>query len=80
MRPPRSASATFGIGVAGVEDVVLEVAADLDLVERDLLIRESVSAGKLRLGDRVVLELQVGIELHELGPVGARARTALLLA
>ena len=29
--------------------------------------------GKLRLGDRVVLELQVGVELHQLGPVGTRA-------
>ena len=29
--------------------------------------------GKLRLGDGVVLELEIGVELHQLGPVGAGA-------
>ena len=61
------------IGVAGVEDVVLEVAADLDVAQRDVRDAREGLRGKLRLCDGVVLELEIGVELHQLGPVGARA-------
>ena len=59
--------------IVTAEDVVLEIAADLDLAERDVRdLRKGVSR-ELRLGDRVVLELEIGCELHQLRPVGARA-------
>ena len=72
MRAPKCLG-HVGIGMAGVEHVVLEVAADLDVAERDLRDARQRLRRELRLGHRVVLELQVGVELHQLGPVRARA-------
>src|SRR5262249_41913136 len=59
------------IGVLGVEDVAVEVAADRDGLEVGLDAGECVR-GKLRLADGVVLELQLRSELHELRPIRTR--------
>ena len=71
---PRSAVGHLGIRVADVEDVVLEVAADRDVAERDVGDARQHLDGQLRLGDGVVHELEVGSELHQVGPVGTCAR------
>ncbi len=61
-----------GVGVGGVDDVVVDVAADLDVVERhrprdprDDLERQ------VRVVHGHVLELEIGRELHQRGPVRA---------
>ena len=56
------------------------VAADLDLVERNVAHPRQRLGRELRFGDGVVLELEVGIELHELRPVGTRACAHRLLS
>ena len=61
------------VGVRRVEDVMVEVAADRDVAERDVRDDPQRLDGQLRLGDGVVLELELGRELHQIGPVGAGA-------
>jgi hypothetical protein len=59
------------LGVRRVEDVVLEVAADRDGAQRHVDEVDERLRGQPRLGDRVVLELEIRRPLHQLGPVGA---------
>src|SRR6266511_1280334 len=61
----------LGIGVCRVEHVPVEVAADGDVVERDLRDLHQRLAREFRLRHRVVLELEVGRVLHQHRPVGA---------
>jgi hypothetical protein len=61
------------IGVGGVVDVVVEVRADGDGLERHVREVDQHLAGKARLGDCVVLEVELGGELQELRPVGTAA-------
>src|SRR5205085_10250421 len=61
------------VGVLGVEDVGVEVAADRDVVEADSLDVDERIGGQLRLAQREVLELQFGCELHQSRPVRASA-------
>ena len=63
----------LGIRVSVVEDVVLEVAADRDVAERDVRDRSQDVDGELRLGDGVVHELKIRSDLHQVRPVGATA-------
>ena len=68
---PVSAASHLGVGVSAVEHVMVEVTAHLDLTERDVRdLREHVER-QLGLGDRDVLELEIGRELHQLGPLRA---------
>ena len=60
------------VGVLAVEDVALEVAADRDRVLRDVADVDDRLARQLRLGERVVLELELGCELHQARPVRDR--------
>src|SRR5436305_5660145 len=66
------------VRVVRVEDMAVEVAADRDLVQVDALDDGERLGRQLRLGDRVVHELEVGRELHQRRPVraGARAHAA----
>src|SRR6266576_92960 len=68
----------LGVRVRRVEDVSLEVAADRDRFQLDVGDVHERLARKLRLRDRVVLELEVRRVLHELVPVraGSRAHVA----
>ena len=59
------------VGVPREVDVPLEVAADLDLVEVDVGELHQRLRRELRLAHRVVLELEIGRDLHQFGPVGA---------
>ena len=61
------------VGVLAVEDVALEVAADRDRVLRDVADVDDRLARELRLGEGVVLELELGCELHQARPVRAGA-------
>ena len=70
---PPERLAHLWVGVRRVEDVVVEVATDLDLGEGDVLEPREGVGRQLRLGDGVVLELEVRVELHQRGPVGAGA-------
>ena len=69
-RPERLAHGR--VGVLRVEDVVVEVAADRH-VRRATDVRDRAERLRRepRLGDRVVLELEVRRELEQLRPVGA---------
>ena len=73
--------ADLRIGVGRIEDVMLDVAADLDLAERHVRDARERLRRKPDLRDHVVLELEIRIDLHELGPVGAgpRGHGSLLL-
>jgi len=62
-----------GVGVPVVVDVMLEIAADRDIAERDVRDRRQHVDRQLRLGDGVVHELKVRSELHQVRPVGAAA-------
>ena len=66
--------AHLGIGVPGVEDVVVEIAADLDIPERDMGDLAEGVRRELGFGDRVVLELEIRGDLEQRGPVWAAAR------
>src|SRR5437762_2163933 len=57
----------------GVENMPLEIAADGDVVQRDVLDLHQRLGREPRLGDRVVLELQIGRVLHERRPIRAGA-------
>ena len=59
-------------GMPGEVHVVLDVAADGHLVVRHVPELHQRVAGQLELVDRVVLELEIGRDLHQLGPVGTR--------
>ena len=61
------------VRVCRVEHVVFEVAADRDVGERDVADLHERVGRELRLGDRVVLELELGCDLHQVGPVRARS-------
>src|ERR1700704_3893704 len=52
--------------------MALEVAAERNFVVVDPLDDHERIRGQLSLAQRVVLELQLGRELHQLRPVGAR--------
>src|SRR5205085_8231778 len=62
------------VGVSRVEDVPFEVATDGDLGQRDVGDLHQRVRRQLRLGDRVVLELELGSDLHQLRPVGTGPR------
>jgi len=62
------------LGVGGVEDVPLEVAADRDRAQRHVRQVHERLGREVRLRDRVVLELEIGGELHQERPVRAGAR------
>ena len=62
-----------GVGVRRVEHVTFEVAAQGDVRERDALDVDERVGREPRLGDGVVLELQLGRDLHQPRPVGAGA-------
>src|SRR5205814_8112890 len=61
-------------GVLRVEDVAVEVAADGHLVGAHLAEAHERVRRQLGLAQRVVLELQLRSELHQLGPVRAGPR------
>src|SRR5204863_5642338 len=56
------------------EDMPLEVAANRDVREGDLRDVHQRVRRQPRLGDRVVLELELGSDLHQLRPIGTRPR------
>src|SRR6266545_3321047 len=57
------------VGVPRVEHVPVQVAADLDLVEVDAGNLHQRIDRNLGVPNRVVLELEIGCDLHQLGPV-----------
>src|SRR4051794_15452112 len=61
------------IRVRWVVDVVVEVGADGNGLERYVGEVDERLRRQARLRDRVVLEVELGRELQELGPVGAAA-------
>ena len=64
----------LGLGVRGVEDVPVEVAADRDRAQRDVRQVDERLRRQVRLRDGVVLELEIRRELHQERPVGTRPR------
>src|SRR6187551_3395375 len=49
----------------------IEIATDRDLVQVQPRYTHERLGGELCVPDRVVLELEIGRDLHQLGPVGA---------
>lgn len=57
-----------------VEDMLVEIGADGDCLERNIWEVDERVGRKSRLGDRVVLELEIRGDLEQRGPVWAAAR------
>jgi hypothetical protein len=60
--------------VGRVEDVLVEIGADGDGLERNIGEVDERVGRKSRLGDRVVLELEIRSDLEQRGPVWTAAR------
>jgi hypothetical protein len=60
--------------VGRVENVLVEIRADGDGLERNIGEVDERVGWKSRLGDRVVLELEIRGDLEQRGPVWAAAR------
>jgi hypothetical protein len=61
------------VRVLRVEDVVLEIGADLNRVEGEIWQARQRLGRELHLGDAVVLEVEVWCQLEQCGPVGTAA-------